>query len=110
MENKGFMINGVPVEKGDRTINIKYNKIKHSLYSEEQSEVFANQYCGALMRLGVQRKKIHESDLFEDGYVVSRTEVQNTVFLKRDGNVYNCSEASWQQHFVLNGPYKIFSF
>jgi hypothetical protein len=40
------MINGVPVEKGDRTIFIKYSKIKHSLYSEEQSEVFANQYLG----------------------------------------------------------------
>jgi hypothetical protein len=37
------MINGVPVEKAGRTINSKkYSKIKHSLYSEEQSEVFAN--------------------------------------------------------------------
>jgi hypothetical protein len=51
-----------------------------------------------------------ESDPFEDGYVVSRTGVQNTVFLERVGNVYNCSEASSQQHFVLNGPYQIFSF
>jgi hypothetical protein len=40
--NRKIMINGVPVEKGDRTIYIKYSKIKHSLYSEEQSEVFAS--------------------------------------------------------------------
>jgi hypothetical protein len=66
------MINGAPVEKGDRTINIKYSKIKHSLYSEEQSGVFANQYCNALM--GVQKKIIHEYEPFEDGYVVSRTQ------------------------------------
>jgi hypothetical protein len=66
-ENKSFMINGALVEKGDRTINIKYSKIKHSLYSEEQSEVFANQYCNALMRLGGQKKIIHEYDPFELG-------------------------------------------
>jgi hypothetical protein len=107
-ENKSFMINGVLVEKGDRTINIKHSKMKHLLYSEEQSEVFANQYCGALMRLEVQKKIIHEYDLFGDGYVVSRIEVQNTVFLERDGNVYNCPEASSHKHFLLNGPNQIF--
>jgi hypothetical protein len=68
-ENKSFMINGVPVEKGDRTINIKYSKVKHSLYSEKQSEVFANQYRGALMGLGVLKNIIHEYDPFEGRWV-----------------------------------------
>jgi hypothetical protein len=54
------------------------------------------------MRLGVQKKIIYEYDPFEDGYVVSRIEEHITVFLEKDGNLYNCTEASSQQHFVLN--------
>jgi hypothetical protein len=48
--------------------------------------------------------------LKKNGYVVSRIEVQNPVFLDRDENVYICREASPQQHFASNVLHQIFGF
>jgi hypothetical protein len=62
------------------------------------------------MRFGVQKKLIHKYDPFKDGYVVSNIEVQNTVSLEKDGNHYNCPEASSRHLFVLNRPNQIFGF
>lgn len=100
------MINGVPTEKRDRTINIKYSRIKQSIYSEEHSELRCQSTLRCFDVSGSLEKDTY--DPFEDGFLVSRIVVQNTVFLERDGNVYICPEVSSPEQFILNGPNQVF--